>query len=93
MCEGSCQFVLHLLGVCWSPGPPGCRRLGLVMQFIEKGSLEALLEQLSQLPWPLTFRLAHQVVLGTNFLHEHKPAVLLLDLKSSNVQLDNSFNA
>ncbi|XP_033853853.1 receptor-interacting serine/threonine-protein kinase 4 isoform X2 [Acipenser ruthenus] len=93
MCEGSCQFVLRLLGVCQSPVPQGSWRLGLVMQFMENGSLEALLERLSHLPWPLTFRLAHQVALGMNFLHLRSPVLLHLDLKPSNVLLDDSFNA
>ncbi|XP_041095540.1 ankyrin repeat and protein kinase domain-containing protein 1 [Polyodon spathula] len=93
MCEGRCQFVLRLLGVCRSPVPQGPWRLSLVMQFMENGSLEALLERLSKLPWPLTFRLAHQVALGMNFLHLRNPVLLHLDLKPSNVLLDDSFNA
>ncbi|MBN3279458.1 RIPK4 kinase, partial [Polyodon spathula] len=63
------------------------------MQFTENGFLGALLEHLGQLPWPLTFKLAHQEALEMSFLHVYKPALLHLDLKPSNVQLDDSFNA
>ena len=33
------------------------------------------------------FRYAHDIALGMNYLHQHKPAVLHLDLKSMNVLL------
>lgn len=44
-------------------------------------------------PWALVFRLAHQVALGINFLHNLSPALLHLDLKPSNVLLDSYLNA
>uniref|UniRef100_A0A3Q4I9K3 Receptor-interacting serine-threonine kinase 3 n=1 Tax=Neolamprologus brichardi TaxID=32507 RepID=A0A3Q4I9K3_NEOBR len=44
-------------------------------------------------PWPLAFRLTHQVALGINFLHNLSPALLHLDLKPSNVLLDSFLNA
>lgn len=42
---------------------------------------------------PLAFRLAHQVALGINFLHNLSPALLHLDLKPNNVLLDSYLNA
>ncbi|CAB1344267.1 unnamed protein product [Coregonus sp. 'balchen'] len=44
-------------------------------------------------PWPLAFRLAHQIAMGMEFLHSHSPTVLHLDLKPSNVLLDDRLNA
>ncbi|TDH00842.1 hypothetical protein EPR50_G00192370 [Perca flavescens] len=44
-------------------------------------------------PWPLVFRLAHQVVLGINYLHSLPRPVLHKDLKPQNVLLDDALNA
>ncbi|KAI7814598.1 putative receptor-interacting serine/threonine-protein kinase 3 [Triplophysa rosa] len=69
-------------------------RHGLVMEFMEKGSLADLLQHLGGPPaWPLTFRIIHQIGLGMNFLHQLSPPLLHLDLKPSNVLLDDSLNA
>lgn len=69
-------------------------RYGLVMEFMERGSLADLLQYLGEPPgWPLTFRIIHQIGLGMNFLHQLSPPLLHLDLKPSNVLLDDSLNA
>ncbi|XP_066579051.1 receptor-interacting serine/threonine-protein kinase 3 isoform X4 [Amia ocellicauda] len=104
MIEGGCPFVLRVLGVYRGTPPlPGlrtssamlsCPSVGLVMEFMEFGCIGSLLASLAgPPPWPLAFRLAHQVALGMNFLHQHRPPLLHLDLKPSNVLLDNSLNA
>ena len=39
------------------------------------------------------YSVAHDIALGMNYLHQHKPQVLHLDLKSMNVLLDSSGRA
>lgn len=39
------------------------------------------------------YGVAHDIALGMNYLHQHKPQVLHLDLKSMNVLLDSSGRA
>uniref|UniRef100_A0A4W5MXL9 Receptor-interacting serine-threonine kinase 3 n=1 Tax=Hucho hucho TaxID=62062 RepID=A0A4W5MXL9_9TELE len=96
MRQGGSSYVLRILGV-YQGRPPSSGlsiHLGLVMEFMERGSLAALQERLSgPPPWPLSFRLAHQVALGMNFLHHLDPPLLHLDLKPSNVLLDDSLHA
>ncbi|KAG7462144.1 hypothetical protein MATL_G00199730 [Megalops atlanticus] len=92
MRQGGSPYVLRILGV-YQGVPPGrgpSSQLGLVMEFMERGSLASLQEKLRGPPaWPLAFRLAHQVALGMNFLHCLSPQLLHLDLKPSNVLLDD----
>nr|XP_046237441.1 receptor-interacting serine/threonine-protein kinase 3 [Scatophagus argus]XP_046237442.1 receptor-interacting serine/threonine-protein kinase 3 [Scatophagus argus] len=96
MRKGSSPFVIQVLGV-FRGRSPTCgpsTQVGLVMEFMERGSLASLQVSLCETPpWPLVFRLAHQVALGINFLHNLSPAVLHLDLKPNNVLLDPHLNA
>ncbi|XP_078100976.1 receptor-interacting serine/threonine-protein kinase 3-like [Sander vitreus] len=72
-----------------TPSSRGSTQLGLVMELMKRKSLASLQEALRGTPpWPLVFRLAHQVALGINFLHS-----LHQDLKPQNVLLDNALNA
>ena len=77
--------------------PPGLgctRRQGIVMELMERGSLLSLQRALSKPPpWPLAFRLAHQVALAMNFLHSKKIPLVHMDLKPGNVLLDANLNA
>ncbi|KAK9971251.1 hypothetical protein ABG768_024625 [Culter alburnus] len=67
---------------------------GLVMELMPKGSVAGLLQTLAAPPpWPLAFRMAHQIGLGMNFLHHLSPPLLHLDLKPSNVLLNDSLDA
>ncbi|XP_070710619.1 receptor-interacting serine/threonine-protein kinase 3 [Pempheris klunzingeri] len=92
MRQGSSPYVIQVLGV-FKGRVPSCSlstQLGLVMELMERGSLSALQDTLRGVPpWPLVFRLAHQVALGINFLHSLSPPLLHLDLKPSNVLLDS----
>ncbi|XP_056225624.1 receptor-interacting serine/threonine-protein kinase 3 [Seriola aureovittata] len=91
MNRGRNPHVIQVLGVFQGrlPNAGPTAHLGLVMEFMERGSLASLQETLCGAPpWPLVFRLAHQVALGINFLHSLSPALLHLDLKPSNVLLD-----
>nr|XP_056720128.1 receptor-interacting serine/threonine-protein kinase 3-like [Euleptes europaea] len=67
-------------------------RLGLVMEFMENGSLSTLRDQVPSVPWALRLRILHQVALGMNFLHSLSPPLLHLDLKPSNVLLDGELH-
>lgn len=96
MRQGSSPYVIQVLGVFRGRLPSSglSAHLGLVMEVMERGSLASLQDTLCGTPpWPLVFRLAHQVALGINFLHSLSPAVLHLDLKPSNVLLDTYLNA
>ncbi|KAJ8377558.1 hypothetical protein AAFF_G00255760 [Aldrovandia affinis] len=81
MLQGGNPYVLRLLGEyqgvpSGSSGPP---QRGLVMEFMERGSVESLLQKLGgPPPWPLAFRLCHQVALGMNYLHQLSPSCCTL---------------
>ncbi|KAM3591302.1 uncharacterized protein V6R79_026350 [Siganus canaliculatus] len=93
--RGNSPNVIQVLGVFQGRFPSVDQdQLGLVMDFMKRGSLDSLQVALAgPLPWSLVFQLAHQVALGINFLHSLSPAVLHLDLKPSNVLLDSYLNA
>ncbi|XP_050970309.1 receptor-interacting serine/threonine-protein kinase 3 isoform X2 [Labeo rohita] len=91
MLQGGNPNVISILGLY--EGRVGDMQLplrsGLVMEFMPNGSVADLLQTLDgPPPWPLTFRMAHEISLGMNFLHHL--SVLHLDLKPSNVLLDDS---
>uniref|UniRef100_A0A671PNC2 Receptor-interacting serine-threonine kinase 3 n=1 Tax=Sinocyclocheilus anshuiensis TaxID=1608454 RepID=A0A671PNC2_9TELE len=91
MFQGGNPNVIRILGLY--EGRVGEGR-GLVMEFMPKGSVADLLQTLAgPPPWPLTFRMAHEISLGMNFLHHLTPPLLHLDLKPSNVLLDDSLRA
>lgn len=93
MHQASCEFVLRFHGN-YQGCPPGgtSTQKGLVMEFMETGSVESLQKDLSGPPlWPLICRLAHQVAVGMNFLHSQK--LMHHDLKPSNILLNVDLNA
>ncbi|KAJ6651880.1 hypothetical protein lerEdw1_015960, partial [Lerista edwardsae] len=86
-------YVVRLYGLFVDEGPAGSfgsavPSLGLVMEFMENGSLASLRSRVPSMPWALRLRVLHEVALGMNFLHSLKPPLLHLDLKPSNVLLD-----
>ncbi|XP_031171742.2 receptor-interacting serine/threonine-protein kinase 2-like [Sander lucioperca] len=96
MQEASSPHVIRVRGVFKGQPPKSgwATQLGVVMELMERGSLASLQEALIRPPpWPLVFRLAHQVALGINFLHSLPRPVLHLDLKPQNVLLDDALNA
>ncbi|XP_062864782.1 receptor-interacting serine/threonine-protein kinase 3 [Trichomycterus rosablanca] len=98
MQHGTNPNVLNFFGVyegtMLSKGKTLSNQLGLVMEYMERGSLRGLQDVWRKpLPWPLTVRVVHQIALGMNFLHQLGPPLLHLDLKPSNVLLDASLNA
>ncbi|KAF1394445.1 hypothetical protein PFLUV_G00000380 [Perca fluviatilis] len=95
MRQATSPYVMAVRGVFKGRTPSGRSiQLGVVMELMERGSLASLQEALrGPPPWPLVFRLAHQVALGMNFLHSLPRPVLHQDLKPQNVLLDDSLNA
>lgn len=92
--QASFNFVLRVYGIYKGCPPVGQQTMqeGIVMEFMERGSIETLQTALSSPPpWPLAFRLAHQIALGMNFLHSKD--LVHQDLKPSNVLLDSDLNA
>ncbi|XP_063337228.1 receptor-interacting serine/threonine-protein kinase 3-like isoform X2 [Pelmatolapia mariae] len=86
--------VLRLYGIYRGCPPNGGQniQLGIVMELMDRGSVQTLLETLSgPPPWPLAFRLAYEIAQGMNFLHEKN--ILHHDLKPSNVLLDDDLHA
>ncbi|XP_061577968.1 receptor-interacting serine/threonine-protein kinase 3-like [Cololabis saira] len=86
----SSDFVLRVYGIY--EGCPPIKEMsvqqGIVTPLMRKGSIENLQTDFPDpLPWPLVFRLAHEVGLGMTFLHSKD--VLHHDLKPSNVLLDD----
>ncbi|KAK5867519.1 hypothetical protein PBY51_011998 [Eleginops maclovinus] len=90
----SCEFVVRLIGSYHGcqPGKRPCTQQGIVMEFMEGGSVQSLQKDLGgPPPWPLVLRLAHQVAQGMNFIHREK--LMHQDLKPSNVLLNYHLNA
>ncbi|XP_075719518.1 receptor-interacting serine/threonine-protein kinase 3 [Rhinoderma darwinii] len=81
-------YVIRLFGILEEDkfGP------GIVMEYMEYGSLWNLMERVSNIPWALKFRIIHQVTLGMNWLHNLSPPLLHLDLKTKNVLLNGELH-
>ncbi|TSQ58041.1 Ankyrin repeat and protein kinase domain-containing protein 1 [Bagarius yarrelli] len=60
----------------------------VVMEYMSRGSLDNLLKT-HVLMWPKKFQMIHEVTMGMNFLHSMKPRLLHLNLKLSNILLDD----
>ncbi|XP_025768870.1 receptor-interacting serine/threonine-protein kinase 4 [Puma concolor] len=78
------RYILPVYGICREPA-------GLVMEYMETGSLEKLLAS-EPLPWDLRFRIVHETAVGMNFLHCMSPPLLHLDLKPANILLDAHYH-
>ncbi|XP_076589639.1 ankyrin repeat and protein kinase domain-containing protein 1-like isoform X2 [Chaetodon auriga] len=92
--KASCEFVLRVYGIYLGcpPAVGSPLQQGIVMEFMGRGSVQSLMNDLSgPPPWPLAFRLVHQVALGMNFLHSRN--LMHHDLKPSNVLLNDDLNA
>ncbi|XP_012683118.1 receptor-interacting serine/threonine-protein kinase 4 [Clupea harengus] len=78
------RYILPVYGICSDPQ-------GLVMEYMEMGSLESLLAS-EPMPWGLRFRITHETAVGMNFLHCMSPPLLHLDLKPANILLDAHYH-
>ncbi|XP_074561789.1 putative serine/threonine-protein kinase PBL26 [Curcuma longa] len=87
------QNLVKLIGYC----ADGDQRL-LVYEFMPMGSLEDHLLDISSnhqvLSWYTRMKIAYGTAQGLEYLHEKaNPPVIFRDLKSSNILLDQDFNA
>ena len=82
--------VVLLLGVCTSAPLPL-----MILEFMPKGSLYYYLHDPdnSALDHVAYYVIARDIALGMNYLHQHHPSVLHLDLKSMNVLLTQHLRA
>lgn len=90
----ACKFVPRFYGLFHGSIPLAgtSAQRGIVMDFMERGSVHSLLTALSgPPPWPLAFRMAHQIALGMNFLHARE--LMHHDLHPNNVLLDENLDA
>ena len=65
----------------------------LVLEYMERGSLDKLLHGPDELAWDVRVGIASDVARGMQFLHQRDPPVLHRDLKSLNVLLNNRWIA
>jgi serine/threonine protein kinase len=75
------RYVVQLLDVGWEADPPY-----FVMEYIENGSLEQLLQREGPRPLEQAVELFREIAIGLN--HAHAKGVLHCDLKPGNVLLD-----
>jgi hypothetical protein len=75
------RYVVQLLDVGWDSNPPY-----YVMEYVENGSLDDLLQQYGRLPVEAAVELFSELAVG--LVHAHGKGVLHCDLKPANVLLD-----
>uniref|UniRef100_A0AAV2IYV2 Protein kinase domain-containing protein n=1 Tax=Knipowitschia caucasica TaxID=637954 RepID=A0AAV2IYV2_KNICA len=75
------KYLVSVYGVC-------SEATGMVMEYMSNGSLNNLLAS-HTLTWPKKFQMIHETSMGMNFLHSAKPPLLHLNLKTSNLLLDD----
>lgn len=64
----------------------------VVMEHMSNGSLNNLLAS-HTLMWPKKFQMVYEISMGMNFLHSMNPPIPHLNLKTSNVLLDDHLHA
>ncbi|KAL7612135.1 hypothetical protein Lser_V15G06161 [Lactuca serriola] len=83
--------LVHLIGYCCED-----KDLFLIYEFLNKGSLENyILKKGSglELPWLMRLKIMIGIARGLSFLHSTENQIIFRDLKSSNILLDQDFNA
>lgn len=79
------KYIVSVYGVC-------SEVTGLVMEHMSNGSLNNLLSS-HTLMWPKKLQMVYEISMGVSFLHGLKPPVPHLNLKTSNVLLDDRLHA
>eukprot|EP01087_Luapelamoeba_hula_P007745 TRINITY_DN1900_c1_g1_i1.p1 TRINITY_DN1900_c1_g1~~TRINITY_DN1900_c1_g1_i1.p1 ORF type:complete len:1690 (-),score=189.26 TRINITY_DN1900_c1_g1_i1:61-5130(-) len=68
--------------------------LCILTEYVKQGSLQDVLAKKStKLPWQVRMKIAKGAALGIYYLHSLTPIILHRDLKSSNILIDENFNA
>ncbi|KAH7847439.1 hypothetical protein Vadar_026036 [Vaccinium darrowii] len=84
--------LVKLLGYCWEDN-----ELLLVYEFMRKGILESHLfgrgSAIQPLPWAIRLNILIGAARGLDFLHTSEEQVIYRDFKTSNILLDDSYNA
>uniref|UniRef100_A0A4W6D195 Ankyrin repeat and kinase domain containing 1 n=1 Tax=Lates calcarifer TaxID=8187 RepID=A0A4W6D195_LATCA len=75
------KYITSIYGLCSEAN-------AVVMEYMSNGSLNNLLAS-HTLMWPKKFQMIHEASMGMNFLHSMKPPLLHLNLKTSNILLDD----
>lgn len=79
------KYIVVIYGVC-------SEAAAVVMEHMSNGSLNNLLAS-HTLMWPKKFQMVYEISMGVNFLHSMNPPILHLNLKTSNVLLDDHLHA
>lgn len=83
--------IVLFMGSCFVPET---KEMLLVMEFMEKGSLNDVLNNNKiSLPFELVLHIALHAAKGMCFLHQSSPPIIHRDLKSHNILLDDKWNA
>lgn len=81
--------IVRYLGVCVEPD-----KFVIIMEYVPGGNLEQLLyDPKKKISLFHLMRIAKEVALGMNWLHNAKPQIIHRDLKLTNVLLDNELSA
>eukprot|EP01087_Luapelamoeba_hula_P014010 TRINITY_DN4045_c1_g1_i2.p1 TRINITY_DN4045_c1_g1~~TRINITY_DN4045_c1_g1_i2.p1 ORF type:complete len:1175 (+),score=133.84 TRINITY_DN4045_c1_g1_i2:590-4114(+) len=68
--------------------------LCIVTEYVKQGSLkDVLMNKSIKLPWQTRMKIAKGAALGVYYLHSLDPVILHRDLKSSNILIDENWNA
>lgn len=87
--------LVKLVGYCADEDERGMQRL-LIYEFMPKGSVEDHLSIRSDkpLPWAMRLKIAQDAARGLKYLHEEMDfQIIFRDFKSSNILLDEQWNA
>lgn len=94
---GQCPHIVSILGFSSDQRNRCRRRLSLVYEYMQNGSLQdALLHRkcLELLDWKMRFRIIVAIAKGIEYLHcSCDPPIVHGDIKPSNILLDSDFNA
>ncbi|XP_021827456.1 probable serine/threonine-protein kinase PBL19 [Prunus avium] len=86
--------LVKLVGYCAEDDERGIQRL-LIYEYMPNGSVENHLSSRSDpLPWPMRLKIAQDAARGLAYLHEEMDfQIIFRDFKSSNILLDEQWNA
>uniref|UniRef100_A0A8C5DZT8 Ankyrin repeat and kinase domain containing 1 n=1 Tax=Gouania willdenowi TaxID=441366 RepID=A0A8C5DZT8_GOUWI len=75
------KFIIFIYGLC-------SESTAVVMEYMCNGSLNDILAS-HNLMWPKKLQMIHEISMGMNFLHSMNPPLFHLNLKTSNILLDD----